>query len=139
MKKQIYQELDLPDREAQLRSECYEMHKDQPIRRQFTDEELIEKNKQYVKDSLEYSRLKAEYDYEISNMKKILKSKQEELDLILSIIDRSYEDTKGDVFLFDNQTEGKMYIYDALGNLVDTRPLRQSERQISFISHSKAV
>jgi hypothetical protein len=139
MRKAIYQELDLQDREAQLRSECYEMHRDQPIRRQFTEEELIEKNKQYVKDSLEYSRLKAEYDYEISNMKKILKSKQEELELILSIIDRSYEDTKGDVFLFDNQAEGKMYIYDALGNLVDTRPLKQTERQISFISHSKAV
>jgi hypothetical protein len=133
MEKQIYQDVVPEEREATLRQNAYEVKHSFPYRRHFSEDEVAEFNKDFVKDSVKLNNLASEYSAEISRMKKELKEKETLLMRTLNIIDRGYEDTEGTVYLFDDQEKGRMYVYDEKGELVDDRMLLPGERQLSIM------
>lgn len=60
-----------------------------------------------------------------------LKKQKSELSDMLNIVDNGFINTTGNMYLFDSQEEGDMYIYDASGVLIDKRRLRPDERQLA--------
>jgi len=126
----IYQEVPENQREQELRSQC-SSEEEREYRKYFSEEELKEKNAEYVKAASEFFRKEQEIKSQIATLNASVKTKKAELAKKLGIVDNGFETITGKLFLFDDQAKGDMYIYDTMGVLIEKRRLRPEERQLT--------
>ena len=63
-----------------------------------------------------------------------MKPISQKLAILLAKIRARYEDIKGTAYFLSDQKEGKMYVYNALGELIEERRLRPEEKQGSLFN-----
>lgn len=130
MHEKIYQEVPENMREQEIKSLC-SSEEVREYRKYFSEEELVDKNKEYVKAASEFYRKEVEIKGQIATLQAQIKTKKNELGKMLGIVDNGFETVTGTLFSFDDQEKGDMYIYDNMGVLVEKRRLRPEERQLT--------
>jgi hypothetical protein len=133
MNEMIYQEIPEHLREQELRAQASKVEEGK-YKKYFNDAERAEKNNEYVKRAAEVYRLEQETKEKVAALNDLVKKQKAELNVMLQIVDNGFSNEEGKLYLFDDQKEGDMFIYDASGVLVEKRKLKPDEREfLSFI------
>lgn len=132
----LFPDLNPEDRLQALKDNCY-THETDSVRRDFSPAEILQMKTQYVENGISVDSKESdmkEYCDPIKKEVKEIKATNKELaKKIISGFERSTEQ----VFLFDDQDAGMMYIYDGEGVKVSERKLKPSERQTKINQHLK--
>ncbi len=123
-----------PDKRLTLLQENCTKKETMTLPYEFSAEELEEMRKQNTELAISQDALedeKAEVVSELNGKIKELKIESREL---RNNVKAGKIDIKTEVFAFDNQQDGVMEYYNALGDLVYSRPLMPSEKQMRMIA-----
>lgn len=106
-------------------------HEDRVVRRNYTSEQLAELKTQHSEKAMErMDREEALVDLSRPLKAEIKELKAGEKDLLTHIRNRYY-DNREQVWLVPDYDNGTMEIYDERGELVESRRLHPSERQVN--------
>ena len=128
---QLYPDLTPEERYNALQNAAYKQEKD-IVKRQFTPEELVELKKELSSNTVaidDQEEMKAALVKPINEEIKNLKGVKKEL---IKKVKNGYDKSEEDTFMFDDQENKVMYIYDADGILLSQRPLTKNERQTNI-------
>lgn len=105
-----------------------------------TPQELDVKHETAANKMIEISRLKRDLKLITKRFKDQIDPLLKEQEDLLTQIHSKQQEVSGNLYLFANQEEGKMYTYDENGEEVESRRLRPEERQAKiFDGLKKAV
>ncbi len=100
--------------------------------RNLTDEELVKSEKEFVQGSIQYAKLQDDFDKVKEDFKGKMKPVEQLQKERLKVLKNKSVSTEGQVFLVADQDDKVMRYYDETGSLIQSRPLMQSERQLSI-------
>lgn len=97
-----------------------------------SDEELAKLKNDYIQDNIKFAGFKKQLD----EIKEDYKNKMRPLDMLakerIAQLSTKKVDEEGEVFLIDDQETKTMYTVTKAGEVLSSRPLMQSERQMSI-------
>lgn len=103
--------------------------------RKFTPEELNSARELFADESITFSQASEDVKSQIKSLKDTLKEQSEMLKKLLDQISMQGTNENGKTYLFKDFTERMVYKYDQAGQLVGSRKMLPSERQISLQVH----
>lgn len=137
MKKNIAEHLPLREREGFLRDNCDDTET-MSYMKHFTEEEIGEMKSRLSTVSIEMNDIEEEKKDAAALFKARMDPFKVEKKELLSHIKQKAVLVKEECYKFVDYEEGRVYFYNAIGEVVDNRPILPSERQASFFS-MKAV
>lgn len=133
MDKKILQE-EIPSKREEILSDSCLRSEMLDYFRAFTAEELELKKDEFARKSISLAALEDEKKKEMDSFKSKIKELKNELFMVLGHISTKQRQVRERVYLLDDQDAEKMEYYNALGELVYSRPLNQNERQLRITS-----
>jgi len=98
----------------------------------YTPEEITQMKDELAEASIEINEIEEEKRVIMEGFKLKLKPLEtQKKDLLLNIKNKA-EFVKEDCFKFIDQEEGMVGFYNSLGDLIESRPIRHEERQLSI-------
>lgn len=98
--------------------------------RQLTEEEITALEKNHVRKSIDVNRMKDEKKENAQQYKAKIDAVETDLKKMLDEINVQKREVKGTLYHIPNHKDGKMLMYDANGELIDSRPLKAEEKQL---------
>ena len=126
----MFEEMDPVERIRAMSEQCYKSQANYSYTRKFIKEEIDRFRKQLAELLIEQRNIEDDKRAALDEFKQQLKPIHELIDNLIDNIKFGSCMITGTVFLFDDQRERKMYIYNEEGELVDSRPLSPDERQL---------
>lgn len=99
-----------------------------------TEEELAERKDKYSEIGVKLSDLAAKKKEAVESFTAQEKEPKIEAKILLEAIKYKSEQIHGTLYLVDDQEDGMMYYFDALGVCVNARPLTRTEKQTKLKS-----
>lgn len=131
MEKKVFQDKSPQVREQLLRDNASKVES-RTYLRALDPAEVIELQNEYTQKAIELGNAEDELKMHRENFKALAKPLKSEMARIISGIRTSSEEVTEDVFLLADMEEQMMCYYNALGELVYSRPLMQNEKQYSI-------
>jgi len=130
-----------PEMRAQLLADnASDIREGYLMRHDFTPDEMASLREQYSEIAMSKDDIEQEAKVIAQQYKAKITDKKTELKDLSKSIRQRYSEVKGTAYFLPDQKEGKMYIYDSLGNLVEERRLRPEEKQADiFEINRKAI
>ena len=122
------QEMTAGERAAFLQDNAYNVEEGGYFRR-MTPEELSHVEKTFSEEAIKLQSIEDEFNGVKAEYKGKIDSKKEENNALLDKIKQKGEFKNGKTFLFDDQENNVMYIFDETGAMVNFRELRKEEKQ----------
>lgn len=94
-----------------------------------TDDELQIESAEYIRGSIDLDRMESQAKEASDEWKKKIKKREGELEESLDRIKQGRREVTGVLFHIPNHAEQKMLLYNKYGELIDTRPLKEEEKQ----------
>ncbi len=136
MKKRIFHDLVDPGMlHDSLESECVDVEDNYEYIRAFSKEEETEENIKLSKSMVNQSRLETRIDKMIAPLKADLKAQKGKTKVAVRNLEQGGITTFGKVYIFPDNNDNLMGLYDPEGNLVGTRPLTRKENQLHINSN----
>ncbi len=129
----IYQNLDPEERFKTLSANCYSQEQGE-IRKYFTPEELAEMQTEFATDSMILGDVEDEKKEQAAEINVRIKELKLKTKATLKKVRKQYEIEKDTLFMFDDQDNNIMNIYDSSGNLINSRKLFPHEKQTKIFS-----
>lgn len=120
-----------------LANNAGKMEPNQIYRRDLTDEEIMEAEKEFTKQSIKLDQKVEEFNLIRDEFKEETKSVKQDLKINIRKVRNGFEEKIGTLYLFDDQETGLMESYDVDGNLISVRKLLPSEKQKTIFSIAK--
>jgi len=121
-----------------LRDNAMQIEK-QNVKMMFSEEELSEMKSNLSDISIEENELKDELKEISKDLKDKIKFKRENIKGLLKYLKDKHKLENQEVYLIDDQENGLMITYNQDGDVVESRKLRQSERQTRIKSLNKTA
>ena len=122
-------------REQLLKSHAYSVE-DMVYSRTLTEEEMGKIKEEYVQNNIKHHSFKEQLD----QIKDDYKQKMKPLEMLgkekLVQLKNKKIDEEGEVFGIDDQEQKIMYYLNKYGEVISSRPLLPSERQLSMVSEA---
>lgn len=125
----------LSDTERELREKCV-AQEEAHVRRDFTPEKIAEFKDELSAKTIIAMGKKKQKKALVSVMDAEIKGLDEEIKSNADKIKDGYEETLETVYLIDDQEKKVMNYVDKDGNIVSSRPLLRSERQLNIVSEA---
>jgi hypothetical protein len=94
-----------------------------------TEEEIVERKDEYSEIAISLSEIAEQKKEVMERFKNLIKEPKLKASMLLESIKFKSEQKHGQLFLLDEQEDGLMYSFDALGVCVEVRPLLKEEKQ----------
>jgi hypothetical protein len=124
--------------EKKLNAELLADNADQIIEKDYvmpiSDEEISQTKDKVVENAIQLSKLEQEKKEAIAGFKSLIKPIKEENSILLGELKYKVKDYFGKVFVMVDQQEALVGEYTQRGELISTRPIRPSERQMTIHS-----
>lgn len=137
MEKLIFQ--DAPEgaqRQAMLEANSHSVE-EQPVKEFFAEDEILQKRKKFADNAIEIRREEEKLAKLKAQSKGIIKPLQEENKSLLTDIRQGFVEVEQPVYLIADHVNGMMGYYDAKGELISSRKLMPSERQMNVFAIDK--
>lgn len=138
MKQDKFADLSPEERLQALRDTATKTEK-ASVKRHYTADEL-EQMKDFVStESTSLMEKEEEFSEIRKEFTKATKEQKHQIRGCLKDMKRGYSDQEEEVFMFDDQEEGLMYIYDSKGVFLSSRKLYADERQTKIVAMERAA
>jgi len=128
-----------PEQKIQfLRDNAMQIEK-QNVKVMFSEEELSEMKSNLSDISIEENELKDELKEISKDLKDKIKFKRENIKGLLKYLKDKHRLENQEVYLIDDQDNGLMITYNQDGDVIESRKLRQSEKQTRIKNLNQAV
>lgn len=117
------------DREDSLEGMATKIEADQPYERDLTEAEVEDLRIALERQSLALSTKEAEWKEVQADWKGKLKALKGELGLTIHFLKNRKKGEKGNLYMIPDFEKGRMYMVNALGQILHDRPLLDTERQ----------
>lgn len=131
--KNLFPNMSPSDRKMALEQQAYRIEQSYSFTKFFTDQEIDEFRRSITGVMIRLSTLEEDFKEIKDNHNDQVKPLKEEVKELLHTIKHKSTMITDEVFLFDDQENKVMSIYDRTGTLVDSRPLRPDERQLHIL------
>lgn len=138
METKIYQNIPLDMREKMLEDMATRTEA-RPVKKHFSPDELTEYRKQYFDNALLQKKALEELKKAQEVYQAAIKMPVKENLYLQNNIRTGYVEVEQQVYLFDEQNEGMMYVYDNQGELMESRRLLPEERQTKIKQHNPVL
>jgi len=125
----ILQDVSHAERMQQLANTC-DTHEQKHYVREFSQEELLDLNKQFSSKAIQIKNQDLEIQEKIKLLKEQVKAAKKHYNTILEQIRTGQEWRDGILYTMYDHEKGDAVTYDEFGNLISVRKLRPEERQL---------
>lgn len=129
----IYQNLEPEERFKTMAANCYSSEEGE-IRKYFSPEELEAMRVEFTTDSMILGDVEEEKKDTVAEINTRIKELKTKTKSTLKKVRKTFEIEKDTLFMFDDQDNNVMNIYDSSGNLVNSRKLFPQEKQTKIYS-----
>jgi hypothetical protein len=119
-------------REELLRSQAYNIDPDMVYSRNLTDSELGVLKEDYIQNNIKHSSFKDQLDAIKDEYKQKMRPLEELGKEKLNQLKTRQIEEEGEVFMIDDQEQKMMYYVNRFAEVVSSRPLQPSERQLTI-------
>lgn len=135
---QLFQDQTPEQRVQSLRDNAFAIEKSN-VKALFSDDEIAEMKTNLSEVSIAENELKEELKEISKDLKDRIKTKRESIKGLLQYLKDKYKIENQEVYLMDDQDSGLMNTYNINGFLIESRKLRQSEKQTRIKNLNKTA
>ena len=136
MEKQLFKDMS-PQERVQMLSDNAERRESFTYLKDLTPDEVTELKDEFTSESILLAKLEEEKKAIMDEFKAKIKPVKKEMARMISLLRTRSEEVEESVYLLADQEEGMMGYYNAQGELVNQRRLRQNEKQMRILNKAQ--